>query len=59
MSRIRSIQGVLQGNGYIQYSATLAGSVGQDRNANCNATSVGSVIYNPANGQVVTQYPGN
>jgi hypothetical protein len=51
-------QGAAQPNGRIAYTATLAGTVGSNRNNGCANTVWGTVIYDPGTDEVVTQFPG-
>jgi len=43
----------------VAYTATLAATVGTNRNNVCNNTDRGTVIYDTGTGQVVTQFPGD
>ena len=51
--------GTAQPNGRVSYTADLAGTAGEDRNNACANTARGTVIYDPIDDAVVTQFPGN
>lgn len=51
-------QGDAQPNGRIAYTASLAGIAGSNRNNGCADTRWGTVIYDPDDDEVVTQFPG-